>query len=49
MTAVVQKTVLTDCLAPVDKNGLEQLLCRELGRKNVDAQDKPGHDEARGD
>jgi uncharacterized OsmC-like protein len=26
MTAVVQKTVLTGCLAPIDKNGLEQLI-----------------------
>src|SRR5215813_1818301 len=26
MTAVVQKTALTGCLAPIDKNGLEQLI-----------------------
>ena len=26
MTAVAQKTVLTGCLAPIDKNGLEQLI-----------------------
>src|SRR3954453_7824595 len=26
MTAVVQKTVLTGCLAPIDKNGREQLI-----------------------
>ena len=25
MTAVAQKTVLTGCLAPIDKDGLEQL------------------------
>src|ERR1700732_3348401 len=26
MTAVAQKTVLTGCLAPIDRNGLEQLI-----------------------
>ncbi len=26
MTAVVQKTALTGCLAPIDRNGLEQLI-----------------------
>ena len=26
MTAVAQKTALTGCLAPIDKNGLEQLI-----------------------
>ena len=28
MTAVAQKTVLTGCLAPIDKNGLEQLIAK---------------------
>src|SRR6202045_4208739 len=32
MTAVAQKTVLTGCLAPIDKKGLEQLI--ENGKAN---------------
>ena len=32
MTAVAQKTVLTGCLAPIDKDGLEQLI--ENGKAN---------------
>ncbi|KRQ99688.1 hypothetical protein CQ12_17170 [Bradyrhizobium jicamae] len=29
MTAVAQKTVLTGCLAPIDKGGLEQLIAND--------------------
>ncbi len=32
MTAVAQKTVLTGCLAPIDRQGLEQLI--ENGKAN---------------
>ena len=31
MTAVAQKTVLTGCLAPIDKGGLEQLIADDDG------------------
>ncbi len=35
MTAVVQKTVLTGCLAPIDKNGLEQLIANGKANPKV--------------
>src|SRR3954469_25211085 len=35
MTAVVQKTVLTGCLAPIDKNGLEQLIANGKANPQV--------------
>src|ERR1700716_4335942 len=35
MTAVAQKTVLTGCLAPIDKNGLEQLIANGKANPNV--------------
>src|SRR5258708_14317069 len=35
MTAVAQKTVLTGCLAPIDKDGLEQLIANGKANPNV--------------
>src|ERR1700748_1777200 len=35
MTAVAQKTVLTGCLAPIDKNGLEQLIANRKANPKV--------------
>ena len=35
MTAVAQKTVLTGCLAPIDKNGLEQLIANGKANPKV--------------
>src|SRR3954452_24383100 len=35
MTAVVQKTVLTGCLAPIDKNGLKQLIANGKANPKV--------------
>ena len=35
MTAVAQKTALTGCLAPIDKQGLEQLIAN--GKANPKA------------
>jgi uncharacterized OsmC-like protein len=35
MTAVVQKTALTGCLAPIDKNGLEQLIANGKANPKV--------------
>src|SRR5258705_9343177 len=35
MTAVAQKTVLTGCLAPIDKNGLEQLIANGKANPEV--------------
>jgi uncharacterized OsmC-like protein len=35
MTAVAQKTVLTGCLAPIDKNGLEQLIVNSKANPKV--------------
>jgi len=35
MTAAAQKTVLTGCLAPIDKNGLEQLIANSKANPKV--------------
>ena len=35
MTAVAQKTVLTGCLAPIDKGGLEQLIANGKANPKV--------------
>jgi uncharacterized OsmC-like protein len=35
MTAVAQKTVLTGCLAPIDKNGLDQLIATSKANPQV--------------
>src|SRR5216110_2318338 len=35
MTAVAQKTVPTGCLAPIDKNGLEQLIANGKANPKV--------------
>jgi len=35
MTAVAQKTVLTGCVAPIDKNGLEQLIANGKANPKV--------------
>src|SRR5213078_2377948 len=35
MTAVAQKTVLAGCLAPIDKNGLEQLIANGKANPKV--------------
>ena len=35
MTAVAQKTVLTGCLAPIDKGGLEQLIANSKANPKV--------------
>src|SRR2546430_11107039 len=35
MTAVAQKTVLAGCLAPIDKNGLEQLIVNSKANPQV--------------
>src|SRR5271170_1475370 len=35
MTAVAQKTVLTGCLAPIDRQGLEQLIINGKANPNV--------------
>src|SRR5260370_32850234 len=35
MTAVAQKTALTGCLAPIDKNGLEQLIANSKANPKV--------------
>jgi uncharacterized OsmC-like protein len=35
MTAVAQKTVLTGCLAPIDRNGLEQLIANSKANPQV--------------
>ena len=35
MTAVAQKTVLTGCLAPIDRGGLEQLIVNGKANPNV--------------
>src|SRR5213079_1731889 len=35
MTAVAQKTVLTGCLAPIDKGGLEQLIANGIANPKV--------------
>jgi len=35
MTAVAQKTVLTGCLAPIDKDGLEQLIANGMANPKV--------------
>ena len=35
MTAVVQKTALTGCLAPIDKNGLDQLIANGKANPKV--------------
>ena len=35
MTAVAQKTVLTGCLAPIDKDGLEQLIANSKANPKV--------------
>ena len=35
MTAVAQKTVLTGCLAPIDKDGLEQLIVNSKANPKV--------------
>ena len=35
MTAVAQKTVLTGCLAPIDKDGLEQLIVTSKANPKV--------------
>src|SRR3984893_19373165 len=35
MTAVAQKTVLTGCLAPIDKQGLEQLIANGKANPQV--------------
>ena len=35
MTVVAQKTALTGCLAPIDKNGLEQLIANGKANPKV--------------
>jgi hypothetical protein len=35
MTAVAQKTVLTGCLAPIDRGGLEQLIATSKANPQV--------------
>ncbi len=35
MTAAAQKTVLTGCLAPIDKDGLEQLIANGKANPKV--------------